>query len=136
MTFVVDFVIENAGGELVDYCWGMVVFYVFDFVVIWCVFVVCGTSMCVLVLHEQLGFGEEVFYCMIELFYEDFGDDFMRLCVCEITFDRSCSTVIWRVDGCMVYEVGGTLIFEYVQMGFGIWIMLSIRDGCSCLLDG
>jgi hypothetical protein len=77
----------------------------------------------------------EPFYHVVESPYEDFDDDFTALRACEVVLDRGRSTAAWRVDGHTVYEVQ-TLIPDRVQIGFGIWTMLPIRDGRSRSLDG
>ena len=136
--FAVDLAVENLGGDPGDYRWGMAAFQVFDLEVSTRVFSVCGTATRVFALDEQLGpwgAGEPFIY-MVESPYEDFDDDFTRLRACEITLDRSRSTATWRVDGRAVYQTHGTLIPERVQIGFGIWTMLPIRDGRSRSLDG
>jgi hypothetical protein len=138
-TFAADLAVENVGGEPADYRSGMAAFHVFDLDVSKRVFAVCGTSTRVFALHEQLGLGggaSEPFYHVVESPYEDFDDDFTRLRECVVTLDRSRSTASWWVDGHRVYEVGGTLIPGRVQLGFGIWTMLPIRDGRSRSLDG
>jgi hypothetical protein len=136
-TFAVDLAVENIGGEPGDYRQGMAAFHVFDLAVTQRVFAVCGTSTRVVALHEQLGFGGgETFYHVIESPYEDFGDDFTRLRLCEVTLDRGRSTAAWRVDGHTVYEAHGTLIPERARIGFGIWTMLPIRDGRGRSLNG
>jgi hypothetical protein len=139
-TFAVDLAIENIGGEPEDYRRGMAAFHVFELDVTQRVFAVCGTSTRVLALHERLGLGGggagEPFYRVIESPYEDFDDDFSRLRACEITLDRSRSSAAWRVDGRTVYEAHGAVIPERVQIGFGIWTMLPIRDGRSRSLEG
>ena len=136
--FAVDLAVENIGGQPGDYRRGMAAFQVFDLEVSTRVLSVCGTATRVLALDEQLGpwgAGEPFIY-MVESPYEDFDDDFTRLRACEITLDRSRSTATWRVDGRAVYQTHGTLIPERVQIGFGIWTMLPIRDGRSRSLDG
>jgi hypothetical protein len=137
-TFAVDLAVENIGGEPGDYRRGMAAFQVFDFDVSKRVFSVFGTSTRVFALDEQLGAwgADEPFYHVVESPYEDFDDDFTRLRACAITLDRSRSTAAWRVDGRAVYQTHGTLIPERVQIGFGIWTMLPIRDGRSRSLDG
>jgi Family of unknown function (DUF6081) len=137
-TFAVDLAAENIGGEPGDYRRGMAAFQVFDFEVSRRVFSVCGTSTRVFALDEQLGAwgATEPFIHMVESPYEDFDDDFTRLRACEITLDQSSSTATWRVDGHRVYETHGSFIPERVQIGFGIWTMLPIRDGRSRSLDG
>jgi hypothetical protein len=139
-TFAVDLAVENIGGEPEDYRQGMAAFHVFDIDVTQRVFAVCGTSTRAVALHEQLGLGGggagKPFYHVIESPYEDFEDDFSRLRACEITLDRSRSTVAWRVDGHTVYEAHGTVIPEHAQIGFGIWTMLPVRDGRSRSLSG
>jgi Family of unknown function (DUF6081) len=139
-TFAVDLAVENIGGDAEDYRRGMAAFHVFDFAVSKRVFAVCGTSTRALALHEQLGLGGggagEPFYHVVESPYEDFDDDFTRLRECEVTLDRNTSTATWRVDGQTIYEAGGTLIPERVQIGFGIWTMLPIRNGRSLSLEG
>src|SRR5512133_960062 len=72
----------------------------------------------------------------IESPYEDFDDDFTQLRACQITLDRGSSTATWHVDGRKVYEAHGTLIPERARIGFGIYTMLSIRDGRSRSLNG
>jgi hypothetical protein len=138
-TFAVDLAVENIGGEPADYRRGMAAFHVFD-LVSKRVFAVVGTSTRVFAMHEQLGLGAggagQPFYHVVESPYEDFDDDFTRLRASEITLDRSSSTAAWHVDGHTVYEAHGTLIPEHVQIGFGIWTMLPIRDGRSRSLDG
>jgi Family of unknown function (DUF6081) len=138
-TFAVDLAVKNIGGEPADYRRGMAAFHVFD-LVSKRVFAAVGTSTRVFAMHEQLGLGAggagEPFYHVVESPYEDFDDDFGRLRACEITLDRSQSTAAWRVDGHKVYEAHGTFIPERVQIGFGIWTMLPIRDGRSRSLDG
>jgi hypothetical protein len=139
-TFAVDLAIENIGGEPRDYRRAMAAFHVFDIEVTKRVFVACGTSTRVLALHEHLPLGGggagDHFQHVAESPYEDFDDDFTRPRACEITLDRSTSTASWRVDGHPVYEAHGTLIPERVQIGFGIWTMLPIRDGRSRSLEG
>jgi uncharacterized protein DUF6081 len=139
-TFAVDMAVANAGGDPADYRRAMAAFHVFDLEATQRVFAVCGTSTRVLALHEQLGFGRAragaPFYHVVESPYEDFGDDFARPRVCEVTLDRARSTATWRVDGHRVYEVPGTVVPEHVRIGFGIWTMLPIRDGRSRSLDG
>jgi hypothetical protein len=137
-TFAVDLAVENIGREPGDYRRGMAAFHVFD-LVSKRVFAAVGTSTRVFAMHEQVGVGDggrgEPFYHVVESPYEDFDDDFTRLRACEITLDRSRSTAVWRVDGHKVYEAE-TFIPERVQLGFGIWTMLPIRDGRSRSLDG
>ena len=139
-SFAVDLAVENIGGEPSDYRRGMAAFHAFDLDVSQRVFAVCGTSTRAFALHEQLGLGGggagEPFYHVVESPYEDFDEDFTRLRTCEITLDRSSSSALWRVDGCKVYEVPGTLIPERVHIGLGIWTMLPIRDGRSRSLEG
>jgi hypothetical protein len=137
-TFAVDMAVENIGGEPGDYRRGLASFQVFDFEDSKRVFATCGTTTRVLALHEHLGAwgASKPFYHVIESPYEDFDDDFTRLRACEITLDRSSSTAVWRVDGHTVYEANGTFIPERVQIAFGIWTMLPIRDGRSRSLDG
>jgi Family of unknown function (DUF6081) len=137
-TFAVDLAVENIGGEPGDYRRGMAAFHVFD-LVSKRVFAAIGTSTRVFAMHEQVGLGAggggEPFYHVVESPYEDFDDDFTRLRTCEITLDRSASTAAWRVDGRKVYEAH-TFIPERAGIGFGIWTMLSDRDGRSRSLDG
>jgi hypothetical protein len=137
-TFAVDLAVNNIGGDPGDYRRGMAAFQVFDFEVSKRVFSVCGTATRVLALDEQLGAwgAGEPFYYMVESPYADFDDDFTQLRTCEVTLDRSSSTATWRVDGHTVYQTHGTLIPERVQIGFGIWTQLPIRDGRSRSLDG
>jgi Family of unknown function (DUF6081) len=137
-TLAVDLAVENIAGDPGDFRRGMAAFQVFDLEVSTRVFSVCGTSTRVLALDEQLGpwGAAEPFIYMVESPYEYFDDDFTRLRPCEITLDRSRSTATWRVDGRAVYETHGTFIPERVQIGFGIWTMLPIRDGRSRSLDG
>jgi hypothetical protein len=137
-TFAADQAVDNLGGDPGDYRRGMAAFHVFDFDVSKRVFAVCGTATRVLALHEQLGAwgAGEPFYHVVESPYEDFHDDFTRLRTCEITLDRSTSTATWRVDGHTVYQAHGTVVPDRVQIGFGIWTMLPIRDGRSRSLDG
>jgi hypothetical protein len=137
-SFAVDLAVNNIGGDPEDYRRAMAAFQVFDFEVSQRVFSVCGTSTRVLALDEQLGAwgAGEPFYYMVESPYEDFDDDLTRLRACEITLDRGSSTAAWRVDGRVVYKTRGTVIPERVQIGFGIWTMLPIRDGRSRSLDG
>ena len=78
----------------------------------------------------------ELFVHVVESPYEDFEDDFTRLRPCEITFDRSTSTVAWHVDGHKLYEAHGTLIPERARIGLGIYTQLPIRDGRSRSLAG
>src|SRR5918994_4558824 len=137
-TFAVDLAVENIGREPGDYRRGMAAFHVFH-LVSKRVFAALGTSTRVFAMHEQVGVGDggrgEPFYHVVESPYEDFDDDFTRLRACEITLDRSRSTAVWRVDGHKVYKAE-TFIPERVQLGFGIWTMLPIRDGRSRSLDG
>jgi Family of unknown function (DUF6081) len=137
-TFAADQAVNNLGGDPGDYRRGMAAFHVFDFDVSRRVFAVCGTATRVLALHEQLGAwgAGEPFYHVVESPYEDFGDDFTRLRACEVTLDRSSSTATWRVDGHTVYQAHGTVVPDRVQLGFGVWTMLPIRDGRSRSLDG
>lgn len=91
-------------------------------------FSVCGTSTRALAMHEQLGFGGdgagEPFIHVIESPYEDFDDDFTQFRACEITLDRSGSTVTWRVDARTIYESYGTFVPEHARIGLGIYTML------------
>jgi Family of unknown function (DUF6081) len=137
-TFAVDLAVENIGGEPGDYRRGMAAFQVFDLEVSRRVFSVCGTATRVFALHEQLGpwGAAEPFIHVVESPYEDFDDDFTRLRACEITLDQSRSTATWRVDGHRVYQAHGSFIPERVQIGFGIWTMLPIRDGRGRSLEG
>jgi hypothetical protein len=137
-TFAVDLAVTNIGGDPGDYRRGMAAFQVFDFEVSKRVFSVCGTSTRVLALDEQLGAwgAGEPFYYMVESPYEEFDDDFTRLRACEITLDRSRATAAWRVDGRTVYQTHDSFIPDRVQIGFGIWTMLPIRDGRSRSLEG
>jgi Family of unknown function (DUF6081) len=137
-TFAVDLAVTNIGGEPGDYRRAMAAFQVFDFDVSRRAFSVCGTSSRVFALDEQLGAwgAGEPFYHVVESPYEDFDDDFTRLRACEVTLDRSSSTATWRVDGHRVYETHGSFIPDRVQIGFGIWTMLPIRDGRSRSLTG
>jgi hypothetical protein len=137
-TFAADVAIENIGVRPGDFRRGLAAFHAFDFDVSKRVFAVCGTSTRVLALHEQLGAwgAGEPFYYVVESPYEDFDDDFTRLRACEVTLDRSSSTASWHVDGHPVYVAHGTFIPERVQLGFGIWTQLPIRDGRSRSLDG
>ncbi len=116
----------------------MAAFQAFDFDASKPVFSVFGTSTRVFAMHEQLGGGGagEPFFHVVESPYDDFDDDFTRLHACEITLDRSRSSVAWRVDGRTVYETHATFIPERVRIAFGIWTMLPIRDGRSQSLDG
>ena len=43
----------------------------------------------------------------------------------------AASTAAWSVDGQTIYEARGAAIPEHVQIGFGIWTMLPIRDGAQ-----
>ena len=137
-TFAVDLAIDNIGGDPADFRRGLAAFHVFDFDVSKRVFAVCGTSTRVLALHEQLGAwgAGEPFYHVVESPYEDFDDDFTRPRTCEITLDRHRSTATWCVDGHTVYTAHGTFVPERVQIGFGIWTQLPIRNGRSRSLDG
>jgi Family of unknown function (DUF6081) len=137
-SFAVDLAVDNIGGEPGDYRRAMAAFQVADLEASTRVFSICGTSTRVLAMDEQLGpwGGGEPFIYVIESPYEDFEDDFTRLRTCEITLDRGSSTAAFRVDGHTVYATLGTFIPERVQLGFGIWTMLSIRDGRSRSLDG
>jgi hypothetical protein len=137
-TFAVDLAVSNIGGDPGDYRRAMAAFHAFDFEESKRVFAVCGTATRVLALHEQLGSwgAAEPFYHVVESPYEDFDDDFTRLRACELILDRSGSSAAWRVDGHTVYETHGTLVPGRVRVGFGIWTMLSIRDGRSRSLDG
>jgi hypothetical protein len=139
-TFAVDLAIENIGGEPSDYRRAIAAFHVFDIEVTKRVFAACGTSTRVLALHEHLPLGGggagDHFQHVVESPYEDFDDDFTRPRACEITLDRSTSNATWRVDGHPVYEAHGTLIPERVQIGFGIWTLLPLRDGRSRSLEG
>ena len=138
-TFAADLAIENIGGDPMDSRRGIAAFQVAD-LESQRVFSVCGTSTRVLALDEQLGLGDggagEPFIHVIESPYEDFDDDFTRLRACEITLDRSRSTATWRVDGRTVYETHGTPMPERVQIAFGIYTQLPIRDGRSRSLEG
>jgi hypothetical protein len=139
-TFAADLAVKNIGGEPRDFRRGIAAFQVADLDVSKRVFSVCGTSTRVFAMHEHLLLGGggpgEPFIHVVESPYEDFDDDFTRLRACEITLDRSRSTVAWRVDGRMVYEAHGTLIPERARIGFGVFTMLPIRDGRSRSLDG
>jgi hypothetical protein len=139
-TFAADLAVENIGGEPADYRRGMAAFQVFELEVTKRVFSVIGTSARVFAMHEHVplrgGGPGEPFIHVVESPYEDFDDDFTRLRACEVTLDRSRSTAAWHVDGHPVYEAQGTLIPERVGIGFGIWTMLSIRDGRSRSLEG
>jgi hypothetical protein len=137
-TFAVDLAVENIGGEPGDYRRGMAAFQVFDLPVSKRALSVIGTSTRVFAMDEQLGTwgAAEPFIYVVESPYEDFDDDVTRLRACEITLDRSSSTAAWRVDGHTVYQTRGTFIPERVQIGFGIWTMLPIKDGRGRSLEG
>jgi hypothetical protein len=139
-TFAVDLAVENIGGDPEDYRRAIVALHVFDLDVTKRVFAACGTSSRVLALHEHLPLGGgglgEPFQHVVESPYEDFDDNFTSFRACEVTLDRSRSTATWRVDGHTVYEAQGTLIPERVQIRFGIWTMVPIRDGRSRSLEG
>jgi hypothetical protein len=138
-TFAVDLAAENVGGDANDYRRALAAFHVFDIEMTKRVFAACGTSTRVLALHEHLPLGGgagQHFQHVVESPYEDFDDDLTSFRACEVTLDRGRSTATWRVDGHTVYEAHGTLIPERVQIGFGIWTMLPIRDGHSRSLDG
>ena len=135
-SFAVEQAVENIGGEPADFRRGMAAFHVFDLKATQRVFAIVGTSTRVFAMHERLGLGEDAFYHVIESPYADFDDDFTRQRTCEITLDRSRSTVAWSVDGQKVYEVQRAEIPEQVQIGFGIWTMLPIRAGRSQSLHG
>jgi Family of unknown function (DUF6081) len=137
-TFAVDLAVDNLGGEPGDYRRGMAAFQVFDLPVSKRAFSVIATSTRVFALDEQLGRwgAAEPFIYVVESPYEDFDDDVTRLRACEITLDWSSSTAVWRVDGHTVYQTHGTLIPDRVQIGFGIWTMLPVRDGRSRSLEG
>jgi hypothetical protein len=137
-TFLADMAVENIGGTPEDYRRAMAAFHVFDFEASKRVFAACGTSTRVLALHELLGSwgASDPFYHVVESPYEDFEDDFTRYRSCEITLDRSSSTVTWQVDGHVVYRAEGTLVPERVRIGIGIWTMLGTRDGRSRSIEG
>lgn len=135
-SFAVDQAVENIGGDPADYRRGMAAFHVFDLAVSARVFAVVGTSTRMFAMHERLGLGDDAFYHVIESPYADFDDDFSRLRTCEITLDRGRSTATWSVEGRTIYETPGAVIPDRVQIGFGIWTMLPIRDGHSQSLDG
>jgi hypothetical protein len=139
-TFAADLAVENVAGDPTDSRRGLAAFQVFDLEVSKRVFSVCGTSTRVLAMHEHLPLGGggpgEPFVYVVESPYEDFDDDFTRYRACEITLDRAESSASWRVDGHTLYEAGGILIPEQVQVGFGIYTQLPIRDGRSRSLQG
>ena len=132
-TFAVDMAVENIGGEPADYRRGMAQFAAFD-PASRRVFSAIGTSTRVFAMHEQVAPSEagEPFFHVIESPYEDFDDDFTRLRTSEVTLERSRSIATWRGDGHKVYEAH-TFIPERARVGFGIWTMLSDREGRSSL---
>jgi hypothetical protein len=134
-TFAADQAVENVGGDPTDYRRGMAAFHVFDLKASTLVFSTVATSTRGFALHEQLA-GAEPFIYVSESPYADFDDDFTRLRTCEIVLDRSRATAVWRIDGQTIYEARGATIPERVQIGFGIWTMLPIRDGRSQSLAG
>jgi hypothetical protein len=140
VTFAADVAVENIGGDPADYRRGIAAFQVADLEESKRVFSACGTSTRVFAMHEHLPLGGggpgELFVHVVESPYEDFDDDFTRLRACEITLDRSASTVAWHVDGHKLYEARGTLVPERARIGFGIYTQLPIRDGHSRALDG
>ena len=140
VTFAADVAVENIGGDPADYRRGIAAFQVADLEESKRVFSACGTSTRVFAMHEHLPLGGggpgELFVHVVESPYEDFEDDFTRLRPCEITLDRSTSTVAWHVDGHKVYEAHGTLIPERARIGLGIYTQLPIRDGRSRSLAG
>jgi Family of unknown function (DUF6081) len=137
-TFAVDLAVTNLGGDPGDYRRAMAAFQVFDLPVSKRALSVIATSTRVFALDEQLGTwgAAEPFIHVVESPYEDFADDLGRLRACEITLDRGSSTAVWRVDGHRVYQTRGSFIPDRVQIGFGIWTMLAIRDGRSRSLEG
>jgi hypothetical protein len=134
-TFAVDQAVENVGGDPADHRRGMAAFHVFDLKGSTLVFSTVATSTRAFAMHEQLA-GDEPFIYVIESPYADFEDDLTRLRRCEISLDRGSSTAVWRIDGQTVYEARGAVIPERVQIGFGIWTQLPIRDGRSQSLEG
>jgi hypothetical protein len=139
-TFAAELAVENIAGEPTDSRRGLAAFQVFDLEVSRRVFSVCGTSTRVLAMHEHLPLGGggpgEPFVYVVESPYEDFDDDFTCYRACEITLDRGESSASWHVDGHTLYEAHSVLIPERVQIGFGIYTQLPIRDGRSRSLQG
>jgi Family of unknown function (DUF6081) len=139
-TFAVDLAVESVGGDPADYRRGMAAFQVFDIEVSKRVFSAIATSTRAFAMHEHLplrgGGPGEPFIRVVESPYEDFDDDLTQPRACEITLDRSSSTATWRVDGHTIYQDHGALIPDRVQIGFGIWTMLPIRNGRSQSNEG
>ncbi|WP_419996692.1 DUF6081 family protein [Streptomyces boninensis] len=129
-TFAAELSVQNLNGEPADYRQGMAAFQVAD---LQRVFSVIGTSTRVFAMHEQLGVwgATDPFVHVVETPYADFDDDFTRPRTCEITFDRSTSTVLWQVDGQQIYKTNGTSIPEQVSIAIGIWTQLPLRNGRS-----
>jgi Family of unknown function (DUF6081) len=139
-TFAADVAVTGIGGDPADYRRGIAAFQVADLEVTRRVFSVCGTSTRVLAMHEHLALGGggagTPFIHVVESPYEDFGDDFTRFRACEVTLDRTTSTVVWRVDGRTVYETREPHVPERARIGLGVFTMLPIRDGRSRSLQG
>jgi hypothetical protein len=139
-TFAADVAVTSIGGDPADYRRGIAAFQVADLEVTKRVFSVCGTSTRVLAMHEHLALGGggagTPFIHVVESPYEDFGDDFTRFRACQVTLDRTLSTVVWRVDGRTVYETREPHIPERARIALGIFTMLPIRDGRSRSLHG
>jgi hypothetical protein len=139
-TFAADFAATSIGGDPADFRRGIAAFQVADLAVTRRVFSVCGTSTRVLAMHEHLGLGGggagRPFIHVIESPYEDFDDDFTRLRACEVTLDRTTSTVVWRVDGRTVYVAHEPHMPDRARIGLGIYTMLPIRGGRSRSLSG
>ena len=147
VTFAAGMAVENVGGDPLDYRRGIAAFQVADLEASRRVFSVTGTSARVFAMHEHLPLGgggpaepgggpAEPFIHVVESPYEDFGDDFTRLRECEITLDRSGSSVAWHVDGQKLYEARGTLIPERARISLGIYTQVAIKDGRSRSNDG
>jgi hypothetical protein len=139
--FAADLAVTSIGGSPEDFRRGIAAFQIADLGTTKRVYSVCGTSTRVLAMHEHLALGAgggagTPFIHVIESPYEDFDDDFTRLRACEVTLDRTTSTVVWRVDGRTVYETVEPHIPERVRIGLGIFTMQPIRNGRSRALHG
>ena len=136
MTFAVEQAVENVGGDPADYRRGMAAFHVFDLKVSTLVFSGVGTSTRAFAMHEQLGRGERP-----SSTWPNRPTRTSKTTSPGCVSARSRSTApgrprLWSIDGQTIYAARGAAIPERVQIGFGIWTMLPIRDGRSQSLAG
>jgi Family of unknown function (DUF6081) len=136
IVFAAELAVRNIGGDPGDVRSAMATLNIVDQDGSGLVFDIAATSTRVFALRERLPFADEEPFChVVESPFVDFGDDMTRPRTCEVELDRSRSHATWRVDGREIYEAVAE-IPERVAIGFGVFTMLTVRDGVSRSLRG